>query len=66
LGFRGGSVGKVSTCDAGDSGSISGSEDPLENGKVLAPVCLPGKSHGQRSLMGCSSWGCKSWTRLSN
>ena len=23
------------------------------------PVLLPGKSHGQRSLEGCSPWGCK-------
>ena len=23
------------------------------------PVFLPGKSHGQRSLMGCSPWGRK-------
>ena len=23
------------------------------------PVSLPGKSHGQRSLVGCSPWGCK-------
>ena len=23
------------------------------------PVFLPGKSHGQRSLVGCSPWGCK-------
>ena len=23
----------------------------------LTPVLLPGKSHGQRSLVGCSSWG---------
>ena len=22
------------------------------------PVLLPGKSHGRRSLEGCSSWGC--------
>ena len=22
------------------------------------PVLLPGKSHGWRSLMGCSPWGC--------
>ena len=28
-------------------------------------VFLPGKSHGQRSLVGCSPWGAKSWTRLS-
>ena len=24
-----------------------------------APVCLPGESHGQRSLMGYGPWGCK-------
>ena len=23
------------------------------------PVLLPGNSHGQRSLVGCSPWGCK-------
>ena len=23
------------------------------------PVHLPGKSHGQRSLVGCSPWGCE-------
>ena len=23
------------------------------------PALLPGKSHGQRSLVGCSPWGCK-------
>ena len=23
------------------------------------PVFLPGKSHGRRSLEGCSPWGCK-------
>ena len=23
------------------------------------PVLLPGKSHGQKSLVGCSPWGCK-------
>ena len=30
------------------------------------PVLLPGKSHGQRSLVGCSPWGAKSLTRLSD
>ena len=29
------------------------------------PVCLPGKSHGQKSLAGCSLWGGKSQTQLS-
>ena len=35
-------------------------------GKILwrrkwqpTPVFLPGKSHGQRSLVGCSPWGCE-------
>ena len=25
--------------------------------KAMAPVLLPGKSHGRRSLAGCSPWG---------
>ena len=36
-----------------------GREDPLEKGMATPPVFLPEKSHGQRSLMGCSPWGCK-------
>ena len=34
-----------------------GWEDPLE--KEMAPVLLPGKSHGQRSLVGYSPQGHK-------
>ena len=30
-------------------------EDPLEKG-MATPVFLPGKSHGQRSLVGYSPW----------
>ena len=30
------------------------------------PVLLPGKSHGRRSLVGCSPWVTKSWTWLSD
>ena len=30
------------------------------------PVLLPGKSHGWRSLAGCSPWVAKSRTRLSD
>ena len=30
------------------------------------PVLLPGKSHGQRSLVGCSPWVSESRTRLSD
>ena len=28
------------------------------------PGLLPGKSHGRRSLVGCSLWGREGWTRL--
>ena len=36
--------------------------------KAMAPhsSALAGKSHGRRSLVGCSPWGCKSRTRLRN
>ena len=27
------------------------------------PVLLPGKSHGRRSQVGCSPWGCKEWDK---
>ena len=36
-----------------------GQEDPLEKEMQLTPVFLPGKSHGQRSPVGYSPWGCK-------
>ena len=29
------------------------------------PVLLPGKSHGQRNLVGCCLWGRMEWTQLS-
>ena len=53
--------------NAGDPGSIPGpGRSPGEgNGNPLQYSCL-GKSHGHRSLVGYSPWGCKSQTRLSN
>ena len=36
-----------------------GREDPLEKEMAITPVLLPGKSHGQRSLVGYSPWGRK-------
>ena len=55
------------TCNAGDLGSIPGSENsPGEgNGNPLT-VCLPGEFHGQRSLAGYSPFGQRSQTRLSD
>ena len=38
-----------------------GQEDPLEKGMgtLLHPVFLPGESHGQKSLVDYSPWGCE-------
>ena len=36
-----------------------GQEDPRRKKWQFTPVLLPGKSHGQRSLVGYSPWGCK-------
>jgi len=30
----------------------------VEEAMAPTPILLPGKSHGWRSLMGCSPWGC--------
>ena len=34
-------------------------EDPLEDETAATPIFLPGESHGQRTLVGYSPWGCK-------
>ena len=39
---------------AGDLSLILGGKDPLEKEMEPTPVFLPGKSHGQRSLVGYS------------
>ena len=36
-----------------------GREDPLEKEMAIHSVLLPGKSHGQRNLVGYSPWGHK-------
>ena len=65
--FPGGSVGKEFACNARDPGSIPGSgRAPGEGNGNPTPVFLPGKSHGQRSLAGYSSWGPKSQTQLND
>ena len=47
--------------NARDVGSIPGmGRSPRKgNESLLHPVFLPGKSHGQRTLVGYSPWGCK-------
>ena len=49
--FPGGSDGKTSVYNVADLGSIPGSK------WQSTPVLSPGKSHGWRSLVGCSPWG---------
>ena len=34
-----------------------GQEHPLEKEMATTPVFFPGKTHGQRSLVGSSPWG---------
>ena len=44
--------------NAGDKGSIPGSgKIPWRRKRQPTSVFLPGKSHGQRSLVGYSKWG---------
>ena len=60
-GFPGGPVVEnlpANSGDTGDVGSIPRSGRSL-NGRQPSPVFLPGKSHGQRSLMSYSPWGHK-------
>ena len=53
MGFSGGSVVKNSPFCAGDMGSILGlGRSPGEGNGNPLPVFLPGKSHGQRKLVG--------------
>ena len=65
LGFTGGLVGKESTCNEGELGSIPGLGRSLGggNGNPLQYSCLE-NLHGQKNLAGCSPWGCTTWIRL--
>ena len=48
-------------CKAGDTGSISGSwrSSSWRRARQPTSVFLPGESHGHRSLVGYSPWGCR-------
>ena len=57
MGFSGGSGVKN---PSRDMGLIPGSgRFPQRKKRQPTPVFLPGKSHGQRNLVGYSPWGCK-------
>ena len=53
LSFPGGSVVENPPASEGDR------VRPLDQEYQLTLVVLPGKSHGQRNLVGYSSWDCK-------
>ena len=56
----GGSDGKDSACNSGDTGDVSSIPclgDSLERKWLPIPLFLPGKSHGQRNLAGYSPRG---------
>ena len=59
-GFPGGSDGKESACNAGETylQSLVWGE-LLEREWLPTPVFLPGEFHGERSLVDYSPWGCK-------
>ena len=59
-GFPCGSEVKASACNMGDLGQIPAlGRFPWRRKWQPTQVPLPGKSHGERSLVGCSPWGCK-------
>jgi len=45
--------------DMRDPGLMPGSGRSWKREGQPTPVFLPGESHGQRSLVGYSPWGCK-------
>ena len=58
-GFPGGSTVKNPPAMQGTRVQSLGQEDPWRTKWQPTPEFLPGKSHGQRSLAGYSSWGGK-------
>ena len=56
-GFPGSSDSKETACNAEDPGLIA--KIPWRREPLPSPVFLPGESHGQRSLGGCSPWDHK-------
>ena len=57
MGFPSGSSGKESGCNAGDTEDTDSIPIPWRRKWQPTPVFLPGKSHGERSLVGYRPWG---------
>ena len=61
MGFPGGSDGKESSCNAGDTSSLPGLvRFPWRREWLLTPVFLYGEFHGQRSLVATVHWVAES------
>ena len=61
MGFPGGSDGKESSCNAGDTSSLPGLvRFPWRREWLLTPVFLYGEFHGQRSLVATVRWVAES------
>ena len=50
---------KNPTFNAGDLGSTLVGKILWRRACLTTPLFLPGESHGQRSPVGCSPWGCR-------
>ena len=57
-GFPDGSVGKESTCNAGDPVQFLGGEDPWRRNRLPTPLFLgfPGDSDGKESACSAETW----------
>ena len=61
LGFPDGSVNKESACNCRRSG-FNPWIGKIPCRKARLPTSCLQNPHGQRSLVGCSPWGCKEWS----
>ena len=53
-------IAKTAETEQHEENRIKRNEDSLmEKQWHPTPVLLPAKSHGRRSLVGCSPWGCE-------
>ena len=57
MSFPGGSDGEESACNEGFNPWVG--KIPWRRERLPTPVFLPGEFHGQRTLLGYSSWGCQ-------
>ena len=57
---------KKKLTQAGESLDLTYGSDSQRRQWQPTPVLLPGKSYGHRGLVGCSLWGRKGRTRLSD